>query len=313
MAIEQALISSAGPGDHEFLAQSPGFRANWRAEAERLCEGFGNGSADHACPLALFARPFARNNVAVVQVADRGRDQPGRVGVLAFRLLIVSRTDYADLGGDPFWIADVFPPDWSAHGEVPTLVWPAARPADRTLAQTQKILKLPNSATLFGGAQALLDGGRLAFERTEPDAQLVRNLWDLLPYSTRAELWPTTYAFANAHGFHVVVVPRADGPTFENYIFEEQAGDYPEGHYELALRTAVDAGDEREMQRLFFRRSRRQTMRLGFALLAILVFGPLLASYLAPVEKAKPRQGLPAAPTTKKDTSIPAPERTKNP
>src|SRR5262249_57750369 len=114
----------------------------------------------------------------------------------------------------------------------------------------------------------LVAGGRRAFERPAPDPELVRALWLLLPTSTRCTTWPATFAFGNALHFHVVVVPHAPPDDYPNYTTEELAADYPEGRYELALQTAAEAGDQRELDRLFNRRSRAQMARLLGVLLA---------------------------------------------
>src|SRR5262249_19210771 len=156
-----------------------------------------------------------------------------------------------------------------ARGDLPALAWEFGPPPPRTVADLRKVLDVPGSATLLGGAQALLDGGRVAFERTEPDARLLRGLWALLPTSTRGDLWPASFSFSNAHGFDAVVVPRATGPEFDQYVFEEQAGDYPEGRYELALQTAVESGNQHDLDTLLSRRSRRQMLRLAVGLLAV--------------------------------------------
>jgi hypothetical protein len=291
--IEQAIYGSQGAGGYRFLARSPGFREEWLGEAERLCTGFGERPAGVSCPGCVFARPFDRDRVAVVQVADQGADDAGRPGALGFRLLVLPKRLYQDVGGDPFLIAERLPPPWPARGELPALEWSAGSAPYRTVAMLQQVLEVPNSATLLGGAQALLDGGRLVFERTAPDERLVRSLWALLPHTTRGELWPASFAFGNAHRFSVAVVPRATGPAYAGYLHEEQAGDYPEGRYELALQTAVESGDQHELDALFARRSRSQTMRMGLALLAVfaLIGGGIMLLGPSP-------QGRRAAPAT---------------
>src|SRR5437763_16481480 len=108
LPIERAVYGS-GDGGSRFLARSPGFRDEWRAEAERICTAFGERPAGVACPACLFAQPFGSQHVAVVQVADHGRDDAGRPGTLRFRLLIVPRKLYAGLEGDPFLVGDAFP------------------------------------------------------------------------------------------------------------------------------------------------------------------------------------------------------------
>jgi hypothetical protein len=108
----------------------------------------------------------------------------------------------------------------------------------------------------------------LVFERTMPDLELLRRLWLLLPDSTRSRLWPATFAFDDATSFHAVVVRRVQIGTFSGYLYEVQAGDYPEGAYERSLQVAVEAGDQSELNRLFTRRSPSQTLRLALLLVA---------------------------------------------
>jgi hypothetical protein len=280
--IEQAIYGCQDGGGYRFLGRSAGFRDEWLREAERLCTGFGERPAGVACPACVFARPFGSRHVAVVQAADQGQDDAGRPGALGFRLLVLPRSLYADLGGDPFLIADQFPPPWEARGELPALEWTGGRPAARTVAELRRVLDTPHGPTLLGGVQALLDGGRLVFERSAPDTALVRGLWALLPTQSRCEMWPASFSFSNAHGFHVVVVPRALGPEFERYIPEESAGDYPEGRYELALQTAVESGNQEDLDVLLARRSRGQTMRLALAILAASILVALGSALLSP-------------------------------
>jgi hypothetical protein len=282
MQIEQALYASRDATGYAFLARSPGFRDDWLSEAERLCTEFGERPAGVTCPDGLFARPFGARRVAIVSVTDRGADDSGRPAALAFRILVLPTALYAELGGDPFYVAEQCPPDFNAQGELPTLTWSAGPPPRRSVARLRKVLDVPNSAVLLGGAQALLDGGRLVFERREPAGDLVRSLWTLLPTNSRSSLWPATFVFANASHFQVAVVPRSDDPALAAYVDEESAGDYPEGRYELALQTAVEHDDQERLDSLLARRSRSQVIRLGLALLAVLVLGPGAIGLLIP-------------------------------
>ncbi len=216
----------------------------------------------------MLARPLGKRHVAVVQVADQGSDDAGRPGALGFYLLVLTRATYRTLGGDPFALAERFPPPWQTRGELPTLVLPETL-LPRTVDGVQRVLKREDSAPLLGGAQALVDGGQLVFERAAPDTELLRSLWVLLPTSTRCDLWPASFAFGNALCFDVLVVPRADGPDFAHYLTEQQAGDYPEGRYELHVQIAAEAGDQRELDALFARRSRTETWRLGLIILGL--------------------------------------------
>ena len=153
-------------------------------------------------------------------------------------------------------IADQFPPNWTARGGLPALeLAGAAAGAHRGRSATG-----PQRA-----AQRHAPGRRPGVSRRRPAGvrapgarpRLIRGLWALLPTGRRGGLWPATFAFGNASGFDVLVVPRAAGPAFEGYLTEEQASDYPEGAYELRLQTAVEAGDQRRMDDLFAGRTRR--------------------------------------------------------
>lgn len=307
LLIEQAIYGSQGPGGYRFLARSPGFLEEWLPEAQRLCTAFGERPADVLCPAAVFAQPLGKQHVAVVQVADQGSDDAGRPGALGFRLLVLPRPIYARWIGDPFLVAERFPPPWNARGDLSVLTWPDEPLPPRTVEEVRQILRpiaegedanLSQSATLLGGVQALVDGGRLVFERPAPEPDLVRNLWMLLPTSTRGQLWPASFAFGNELGFHVLVVPRVRGEEFADYLTEDQAGDYPEGRYELNLQLAAEAGNQRELDALFARRNSAQTFRLGLILVVVtvvLVLGmKLLNTALVPAPH-------PAPPTMKRE------------
>jgi hypothetical protein len=279
--IEQAIYGDQDEGGYRFLARSPGFRDDWLAEAERLCTGFGERPAGVACPGCVFAQPFSRSYIAIVQAADQGHDDTGRPGALAFHLLILPRALYRELGGDPFFIAEQFPPSWQARGPLSCLTWTMGVPPARSVAILQKTLNVPHSATLLGGVQILLDGGRLVFERSSPDPAILRSLWALLPARERSELWPASFTFRNDHRFDAVVVPRAAGPDYEHYITEEKAGDYPEGRYECNLQSAIETGDQREIDALL-NYSRSRILRLIVLLLIIVILLSLAMMRLLP-------------------------------
>jgi len=289
MPIEQALYGNPDAGGYRFLARSPGFLDAWLPEAERLCQGFGERPAGVACPLALFARPFGSRHVAVVQAADQGRDDAGRPGAIAFRLLVVPRRLYTEVEGDLFHISEQYPPAWGERGTLPPLEWAAGPPAPRTVDGVRRVLDVvaARTQTLLGGVQVLVDGGRLVFVRQAPDPKIVRDLWTLLPSATRTELWPATFAFGNKHGFQLVVVPDATGPDYERYVREPEAGDYPEGRYELALQQAVEDGAQGELDALLARRSRGQMLRLALVLLAAFVLIPPLVLSTPRRQRAK--------------------------
>lgn len=305
IVIEQAIYGNTEQVGYRILAHSPGFGDEWLAEAEWLCAGFGNRPAGVVCPRSVFARPFGEKYVAVVQVADQGIDDAGRPGALAFYLLVVPRQAYEGLlAGDPFVLADHFRPSWEGRGELPSLTWSRDAPPHRTVEQVQDVLKGPNTAVLLGGAQALVDGGRIVFERPAPDNDLVRSLWCLLPASTRCRTWPAGFAFDNALGFDVLVVPRAEGTAYAGYLTEQQAGDYPEGRYELAVQTAAESGNQRDLDALFARRSSGQTLKLAVILLvAVTALAAVMQLVNSPRHPAPTRRA--AAPESPEQLVLP--------
>jgi hypothetical protein len=271
LAIAQALVvaEAAGP---RVVARSENFPFAWEDAALTAVVRFGRRPAGVACPAALFAVPVGRSHVAVVQVADLvptaldSVSRPSEVA-LGFRFLILGRALYEALG-DPFAVADRFPPNWFAAGTLPDLEWPPEPLPRRTVEEVQAVLKGGESALLLGGAQALLDGGRLMLVSPTPANELLRGLWQLLPERSRFDVWPATFAFSNELGFQAVALPAAPVPWPAGSLTAEQARDYPEGRYELALQIAAEAGNQAELDRLFTRRSSRDTLRLALYLVA---------------------------------------------
>lgn len=231
---------------------------------------FGRRPAGVACPQAVFALPVGRDRVVVVQVADRpdgSADPP-----LAFRVLVLSRRLYAELG-DPFAVADRYPANFDARGPLPSLAWPPEPLPRRQVGVLREMLKAGDSQWLLGATQALLDGAHVAVERTAPDADRVRGLWQLLPDRIRCDLWPATFAFAGDLNFHAVVTPVA----VPGHLSEEQTKDYPEGRYEAAVQVAIESSDQAELDRLLARRPSSEVLRLG---LAMLLFAFIVAAVL---------------------------------
>ena len=200
-------------------------------------------------------------------------DQPAGLG---FRVLIVPRDLYGRQIGDPFLVSERFPPNWTATGDLPDLTWPA-EPPPREHGRAA-------SADLANGRQCHLARCRAGADRRRPRGLRTRGPGAatgarplaLLPYAAQAELWPTTFAYANDLGFDLLVLPKMEGPKPDRYLIEEQVVDYPEGRYESSLQFAIEHGDQRELHRLLNRVSSRQRLRLA---LFILIGGTL--TYLA--------------------------------
>jgi hypothetical protein len=295
IVIEQARFRRNDNGTPTLQARSPGFQDDWLPRAERLIVGFGIRASGVACPLAVLAQPLGVLHVAIVQVTDLG-DQDA----LHFRVLVCPRPEYEQFWGDPFALARQFPPAWQGSAE--TLSAPR-QPAPRSVAQVQKILRRVKAAALkededpehpdfehtidnsespalLGGVQALVEGGKLVFERSAPDPDLMEGLWTLLPQATRARLWPASFAFSNLLGFDALVVPRLHAADFEGYISEEQAADYPAGQYEIDLQVAAETGNQRDLDALLQRRTGDATFRLGWTLLVAVIFLALTPTLL---------------------------------
>ncbi|MFN4258055.1 MAG: hypothetical protein ACK4RK_02080 [Gemmataceae bacterium] len=282
--IEQALYGDQDVGGYRFLARSAGFRDEWLPEAERLCTRFGERPANVACPESILAQPFGKGHVAVVRVADQGHDDTGRPGALAFQLLILSWPDYAYLLADPFAIAERCPPVWQTRGELSPVVWPDVLPTAPRVAELREILQNNDAPTLLGGVQALIEGRRLVFERSAPAPHLVRSLWQLLPISSRCELWPASFAFGNAMRWDVVVVPKAEGADYADYLIENRIGDFPEGRYERNLQIAIEDGDQQAVEALLLRRSSRQMMTLALWIIGGMLALSLVANLFNPTK-----------------------------
>ncbi|MDY3555926.1 hypothetical protein R5W24_005072 [Gemmata sp. JC717] len=265
LRIQQAVVTTDGR-KVQVAAQTGGFDT---PEAERIAVLFGPRPDGVACPGAVFACPFGASHVAVVQVKDR----PG--GALGFRFLVLARDLYRHLG-DPFAIADRYPPDWGAVGTLADLAWPHEVLPERTLEQLDAVLKGGDGPLLLGSTQALVDGNRVLLTRDAP-APFVRDLWQLLPDRTRCDLWPATFAFSDELGFHAAVGPTLPTPRHGVQVLVEEAiRDYPQSSYELNLQLAIESGDRSTLRRLLARRTADDTIRLGlyvlgFALLVAVV------------------------------------------
>jgi hypothetical protein len=200
-----------------------------------------------------------------------GRPAVAQGSEAGFRFLLMSRP-LADLG-DPFAVADRFPPDWQAVGELPPLEWPDEPPPPRTVGELQAVLKAGDGPMLLGATQALIDGSRVRLDRPAD----VRAVWALLPHRTRAELRPATFAPDDSLGFHLSAGPPVKAAGLLN---ADQCRDYPEGRYELALQVAVEAGDQGELDRLLARRSSRDTLSLAATMVGLALAGGVVFKLL---------------------------------
>jgi hypothetical protein len=268
--IAQALVLSDASGPR-VIAQSADLPFAWQDSALTMIAQLGRRpSAGVRCPSAIFARPLGKTHVAIGHVADQydAVDSP-----LLCRFLFLNKTLYKILG-DPFAVSDEFPVDWQCRGVMPDLIWPPRPLPPRTVEELQRILKSGDVALLLGGTQALLDGGRLLIVSDRPETDVLRSLWALLPDRTRCELWPASFVFSRDFDFHVAVIPVPPQPWPPGLLTAEQARDYPEGRYELAIQTAIESGNQADLDRLLARRTSQETLRLA---VGMLIFALILA------------------------------------
>src|SRR5262245_3902316 len=95
------------------------------------------------CALRPTPRQRARGGRAGGRQALEG---PNRFSALGFRMLVLPRAGYIRLMGDPFAVADHFPPDWSTRGELPSLTWPEDRGVPpRTVEDVRQVLQRTKS------------------------------------------------------------------------------------------------------------------------------------------------------------------------
>jgi hypothetical protein len=323
IAPEQAVFFRPAHSALELRARSAGFADDWLPEVERWANGFGEPAGGCRCPLALFVQPLGKEMVALVRVSDLPLAHLG--SGLAFHVVVIPRAFYF---GDPFAIGAGMEPPWQMLGTLPAIDFSPRGEPRRTVAMVQEVLKRLKSdalgkdedpetvertpensegPTLLGGVQVLVDGGRLAFFRAAPDPNVIQGLWTLLPEVSRRQLWPATFAFSDQLGFDVIIVPPSIGARLEGYTTEEQAADYPAGHYEKSLQTAAESEDQVALDRLFSRRSPAEVIRLALTLMVVLAVAAILARLpLGPPAPPRSEQVQPWSPEQKERAALAA-------
>lgn len=283
LEIEQALVVRSGSGPAQLRAHSDKLTSRKLEACRQLCQVFTIPAETAPAAEILFTWAIDRETMAIVRTRRLSVDQPD-----VYHIMLVPRQLYIQQQGDPFRLSQLLPATWETPEYLPAWAAPLEQPPRRTVTDVQALLKLEVGPMLLGAAQVLVDGARLALARPGPDDRFIRDLWMLLPLSTRLACQLATFA-ANTHlGFHVVVLPRLDAQTIDEplfYVTEEQAGGYPEGRYELHLQIAVEAGDQGELDRLFARPSSAQVWKLGVFLLLLLVLMSLMGSCRGPASQ----------------------------
>jgi hypothetical protein len=265
--IEQAIYYADPHGTYRCQSRSPGFTEQADFDAIRLCSGVsGTGRVETASD-SVFAQPLNRDWVMVAQVRG-GPDAEARSPGLHIRFLMVPRKAYRLWLGDPFVLADHFPPPWDAR-ELPRLSYRPDLSFDRQVSAIDAVLKRPNADRILAATQALVDGARIALTWDGDTADFMRSVWRLLPFSTRSELWPATLAPSNLLAFDFVAMREVDDETRKRYLMGDQVDLYPAGRYEENLRSALETEDRHHLITLLQRRSRAQTLRLALFLVIL--------------------------------------------
>ncbi|CAN5514182.1 hypothetical protein BH11PLA2_BH11PLA2_09230 [soil metagenome] len=271
--ITQVIVHRSATGP-VIVARSEGISFEVEEFVLRTSVAFGTKPTGVTCSQAVFSLPVNDNTVAVGTLVDTGHDS------LAFRFLFVSRFVYRVLG-DTFLIADRFPVNITARGSLPLLAWPDEPPPERNVHDLQVILKAGDSALLLGGAQALIDGVAIRLARSQPEAKLIRDLWQFLPHKARAELYPAEYCFEDGQAFHASVLPSVPAKLPPGQLNEEQVKEYPEGRFELAMQVAIENGDQAGLDKLLNRRTSREMFRFTVGII-LFAFTAMIVMRLIP-------------------------------
>ena len=308
-AIPQALFFQEVSETIDCVARSSDFAEDWIPAVQDLLREYAIPLDARRFETIIFARPLTKKWVAIVQVGDLRKGSPQHVtrDGIGFRVFVIDKKKYTQYLGDPFEVAEQSDSVWEGEGELPLLSWPEEPLKARTVKQVQEVLKrikhgalkedIPGeeqmeedfdpskhteSPALLGGVQMLIDGGRLVFERPEPDLSLLKAMWTLLPQTSRIDLWPATFTFNNNIPFDMIVVSKYSMDDFPGYTTEDQAADYPEGSYELALQIAAESNDQDALDALYHRRTPSETLKMGIILLIAISLILAVSSLLQP-------------------------------
>lgn len=259
------LRDSSGP---RVIGRSPGVPFETEEAALKIAVQYGDRPQGVSCPESAFT-VVDRGTLFIVKAGTL----PGDGSPLAFRMFGIAAKDR--LGLDPLAWAESYPLE-GLKGELPNVEWQHLYPRQRTVDEVRAILKSGDSPLLLGSVQALLDGCKIAVSLAEAGPKFVRDVWDLLPEKSKAEIIPATFAFSADLGFDIVVLPELPAKGIPGYLTGDQVRDYPEGRYELALQHAAESGNQAVVDRLFARKTSREMLRLAigmvvFALVVVLI------------------------------------------
>ncbi len=135
-----------------------------------------------------------------------------------------------------------------------------------------------DSAALLGGAQALVDQAKAVLVSDTPVSHHLEEVLPLVPHSRRVELALASWWPVDSRSWDIRVGPPESMPKGTTVWRWNDIDDYPVGKYEYSLHEAVSLGNEQAVADLLGRASRDRMLRLGLALILLLVFVQLLAA-----------------------------------
>lgn len=252
--IARALIDLSGPQPHTLSADGiPD--STLLALPVYLAELFGSETANRRDGLTTMNLPTGER--AIVRAVGSKAD-----------VLLVGKRLWKYLH-DPFLISDRFPPGQTT----PDMDWPDELPPLRTAALLEATHVGGNGPLLLGVTQAVVDGARVLLLENAIEPGFVRDLWTMLPNTTRIEAGLSS-ALPTLHPkINFAILPTLPSPMPTGYLDERMVLDYPEGRYERDLQFAFEAHDERAVQELLLRRSGREMLRMGVWAVVILLIG----------------------------------------
>jgi hypothetical protein len=179
---------------------------------------------------------------------------------------------YWQHGYDPFHCMRSYPIPANSPFEL-TLPEQMIPPPRRSVQKVRELFKNGDGAFFLGAAQAMVDSSRIQIRRSQPDAKILENLWEFLPYSAREVLnfcsyWNRLYS----EGAQLLVVPERFKAPERGRLSEDQCRDYPESSFEQQLQYALDYEDQELFDKLMARRSSGTTLKLAiFLVVAALI------------------------------------------
>jgi CheY-like chemotaxis protein len=255
------IADAAGP---RVVGRSAGVTFDTEEAVLKTISRFGRLRAEDP-PAGVFVTLAGDGNTKILTSFRRGDADVFRV-VLADKRM-------PDL--DPFEVTSRLAGD-PPRGELPPLECDGLMAPSRPVDRVRHLLQSGDAPLLLGSAQALLDGCKLAPAAPDVGPEFVTQVFELLPFATRVELTFATFAPSAEMNFDVAVVRDVPPGGGKGFLTAEQARDYPEGRYELALQRAAENGNQAELDRLFARRTSSQVLRMVtgmivFAFVVVLV------------------------------------------